>query len=368
MKHRRDGRRTGRRGQVWYGDYIIATVMFVLMVLIYYEFSSNLSQEEETTTTDILMQSKIVSNDLMSEGMPTGWNATDVQRFGLSTANRIDAKKMRRYADIPYEKTLYRFKTNYNHYMFLQDRDGNVRLIGGVCGAGHPAVNSTMSSYGPVAYYSRNGGDEHLVAAGLGLPLIRFNDSNITRFLENVGDYPLAVVEDPQFNASVIGALADYLRKGGNLVVTRRVLDNASGAFLDWRYVRNDSCGNENATVLAEDPFVDLSVGSSVRFTGCPHIEGGDGLIAGFLYNESHAAIASWRYGNGWVYYFSDFSLQGQNGSLPSLGEELVMGLSDGRCTQPDYASLDPDNLISSTRFITHRADILKMVVYLWRG
>lgn len=113
-----------RKGQIWYTDFMVAILIFVISLVIYFEYVNNLSKEEETKLGEMLMSAKTVSNNLMSRGYPYSWNQTDVNVIGIVDNKRINQTKIERFYNMSHDIAKFDFGIINNYYFYLENRNG----------------------------------------------------------------------------------------------------------------------------------------------------------------------------------------------------------------------------------------------------
>lgn len=112
------------KGQVWYTDFIVSVLIFMIAIIIYFEYVNNLSKEEESDLEGMVMDAKAVSNNLMSEGFPDDWNQSDVLIIGVADNNRINDTKMGKFYNMIHDSAKLKFGISDSYYVYLQDRNG----------------------------------------------------------------------------------------------------------------------------------------------------------------------------------------------------------------------------------------------------
>ncbi len=132
------------KAQVFSLDLIIGVIIFGSAILIYYKSTTNLSDQDEALLDDLLIDAKIISSSLMSDGYPVNWSKDDVKRIGITHKNRINETKLEQFSKIPYKDSRKLFGTVYDYYVFFRDRNNNIIPFNeSLEGIGNPDVNST---------------------------------------------------------------------------------------------------------------------------------------------------------------------------------------------------------------------------------
>jgi hypothetical protein len=111
-----------KKSQVWFLDFIVGLMMFMIIIFVYYDYSNNLVEESESVWEEMMIDSKVISSSLMSTGYPPDWNQTNVARIGLLNSNyRINQTKVNNFVNMSYNETRGIFATRFDFYFFLQD-------------------------------------------------------------------------------------------------------------------------------------------------------------------------------------------------------------------------------------------------------
>ena len=133
------------RGQVYFTDYMIATLIFVLFIVMYYTYAPNLIPDDQINYKDLMIEAKSMSSSLLSEGIPKDWDKDNVERIGLmDNEKKLNLAKLEEFYNMPYEDSRSKFNINYNFYFFLRDAEGDVTWIDNKEAVG--SYNDTLSS------------------------------------------------------------------------------------------------------------------------------------------------------------------------------------------------------------------------------
>lgn len=118
--------------------------MFLIAITIYYQFVNNLSSDSEDEINEMVLDSKTISNSLISGGYPFDWNTSNVKRIGLTEGNyRVSKEKLDNFANISYSTARGTiFDTRFNFYFQLKDKEGGIIPINGGEGVGIAANNT----------------------------------------------------------------------------------------------------------------------------------------------------------------------------------------------------------------------------------
>ena len=131
-----------KKAQVWYIDFMIGILIFVIVIFIYYEYANNFNQNPGDITSDFVMEAKAISSSLITQGSPVNWNQSNVIIIGLTDGNqRLIQEKLDMFADMGYGSTKTKFRTPYDYYFYLEDVDGSIIQINGEDGIGLNATD-----------------------------------------------------------------------------------------------------------------------------------------------------------------------------------------------------------------------------------
>ncbi len=119
-----------KRGQAWGFDLLVASIIFIGGIFVFYIYSLNFPNETEDIINRLTNEGNIVANALLSEGFPSNWNAGNVVTPGITSNNKINQTKLERFYDFStgdYEKTKSLFNTPYEYYITFSE---NVTISG----------------------------------------------------------------------------------------------------------------------------------------------------------------------------------------------------------------------------------------------
>ena len=111
-------------GQAWGFDAMMASIIFIAGIIVFYLYSLNLADQTDETLNKMLYDGNVIAESFLSEGAPDNWDSTNVQKIGLQTNNKINDTKLEIFYQlsiIDYQKTKLLLNTNYNYYVFFQE-------------------------------------------------------------------------------------------------------------------------------------------------------------------------------------------------------------------------------------------------------
>ncbi len=114
-----------KKGQAWGFDLIIAMVIFISGILIFYLYSINATGKTQEDIEAILFDGNFITDSLLSIGSPDDWNESTVVSIGLTNGNKINNTKLERFYDFAnpvtnpdgYSKTRTLFSTRFQYFM-----------------------------------------------------------------------------------------------------------------------------------------------------------------------------------------------------------------------------------------------------------
>ncbi len=129
---------------------MVGILIFVVAILIYFQFINDFSFETQSALDDVLRDAKIISNSLLTAGYPLNWNSTTVSRIGVTNDNqRINTTKLSEFKSIDYNASKQLFSITSDYFIYFE-KGGIKTTIGDVDDIG---VNS--SSYDHLAAITR---------------------------------------------------------------------------------------------------------------------------------------------------------------------------------------------------------------------
>ena len=128
-----------KRGQFWYGDFMIAMLVMIVLGIIFANSIVEIPQRE-SDLEKISDDGFTIANSLLSEGydMPNWKNSNG--RIGFMTNGKVDVDKLNEFASLVgtsrgYLVSQFLFGTSYQYAFYFEDSKGNVinqRAYGGV--------------------------------------------------------------------------------------------------------------------------------------------------------------------------------------------------------------------------------------------
>ena len=372
-------------------DFTVALLLFIFTLVVYFSYTTNSQKQEETKLELMLTDARAISSSLVLSGYPTDWDNTSVVRIGIADEQKLNVTKLKSFKQINYSITKNRFGTIYDYFVFFVNDKGEVLNINGICGVGNQNVNVTYNVKS--AYYYSDQDDSFLKD----FMNETFNadiyfDDQMTELVNNLDKYDLVVLEHPLFTPSQLNTyyrpLNNFTARGGFFMVSGELV-TAEERYLNG-ILFNKSFGQSSSQKIAivnnTDQYLTFNVGGAIQFdqyyyvvnSTSPPIETNPASpnynpvpavdfkrIATFNQTDNKA-IAKWAYGNGTVYFFSDFNANYFSGNFIAIVKDLATSFIEGTCTPINILNLNQKNLVKTERYLNHNSKVVKMVVYLW--
>lgn len=114
-----------KKAQVWYADFSIGLLIFIVAISGYMVYSYSETVEEKGELTELLIDAKVIASSLVSEGYPSNWTSTNVTRIGLTDGNqRIVQQKLEDFNDFSYSERGDLLGTTKDYYFYLEYLNG----------------------------------------------------------------------------------------------------------------------------------------------------------------------------------------------------------------------------------------------------
>lgn len=113
-----------KKAQAWGFDAMVAIVVFVTTIAVFYLFTLNYQYKTDTTLEELRYDSNKIADSLLSEGYPEDWNENNVVRIGILTDNKINSTKIKQFNNLAknsYSNTLSLFGIRNNYYVNLSE-------------------------------------------------------------------------------------------------------------------------------------------------------------------------------------------------------------------------------------------------------
>ena len=136
-------KKKSKKGQVWYTDFMLGILIFVVVIFIYYEYAHSVTQDPGSIISELVMDAKTISSSLVTKGSPENWNKTNVEIIGLTDGEqRLVQEKLDMFANMTYGYAKTKLRTPYDFYFYIEDLNGTKISVGGKEGVGKNITDS----------------------------------------------------------------------------------------------------------------------------------------------------------------------------------------------------------------------------------
>ena len=367
------------KSQGWSLDFILGLLMFMLAIILTIKFITAATSGDEFD--ELFDEAKYISDQLRSDGYPMNWTSDSFVRIGLLTDGKFDDDKFRNFTTFTYANSKRYINTRFEYYIILEDSYGKFFNISGNCGYGSPIIETKPNPNMPAYYISDN---TEIVM----MPTITTPPYNARGYVANLAGqgiedlidaldndtHNFVLMENPRLNRwttydeeHVVGVIQNWTAKGNILILSQSVYINSS--FLGMNF----SPGNPNATgdaSVVSAAYFNLTDADTIDFedksTFTPKNPSNYEVLANY---SDHPAIATWTYGNGRVFYFSDFNLNSNYDGQADLVRWVDYGLPElvyAYCEGVNESALDMENIVKLQRIVPRQQGIAKMNIYVW--
>jgi hypothetical protein len=111
-----------RKAQAWGFDLIAGLIIFLVGIVSFYLYTTNLPGASEQITQQLQQDGELIADSLLSEGNPANWSTSDVVKIGLLSEEKINQTKLdsfRSLASTDYNRTLSLFRVRNNYYIYF---------------------------------------------------------------------------------------------------------------------------------------------------------------------------------------------------------------------------------------------------------
>lgn len=372
----------GKNAQVWYVDFIIALLLFILTIVFYFNYTDNLKKQEQETLDIMVNDVKGISSSLVMIGYPSDWDNSSVMTIGIANDQKLNATKLNRFKKLGYNMTKRKFGTTYDYFVFFVNNKGEPLNIKGVCGTGSPLLSSSFQLKS--AYYYSDTGDmvmRDFMEDVLKSDIYFGNDGgdvyDIDGLVSNISKYSIVVLEHPNMGTAKFDStkpfIESYSQNGGRIIVSGQIVTSNDRSLLgvDFRKKAGQALSDKEASINSSDDYIDLGVGQNITFSQAYYVQNNSAsknfrIFSTFRENNENA-ISNWNFGSGTNYFFSDLNTTSYNGNFVEAIQDMTSNLLGGTCTQANLTSIKIKRLVKTDRYLNYNSQVLKMVTYLWQ-
>jgi len=370
-----------RRAQIWTLDLFIALIIFLGGIIFFFQFvvSTPVSQTDSLDT--LQLNADLLSNYILSQGQPHNWTAQTVTRVGLLQGDqRINETLLVQAAGINYTVLKTLLGVNRDFFVYFEDEDGKIINFGGNIGIGSNQV--VLNSTTKTAFYSQQDTDNEMQDFFINLSAdIFWKKEELPALMATVDDYDFIFIEDCHCDKvdDALETFEAWTAAGGILFVSEHYNNSFPNAVMGVLTDKGTKIQPTDAAVTATDSIIDLTLGEEFEFASDVIVLEDDPatadainfkMIANWTGNadeddQGKASIATWGYGSGRVYYFSDY-----HGTYD--GEEITGIVEVAVQTQIDlegFIQIDEtfENFVKIERLAVYKSKLVRMVVFVWQ-
>ena len=362
-------------------DFAIALLLFTFTLIVYFSYTNNFQKEEQGDLNSIISDAKAISSSLTLSGYPSNWDNTTVVRIGIADDQRLNVTKLKIFKQLNYSQAKKKFGTFYDYFVFFTNNKGEVLNINGICGVGQPLVNVSYNIKS--AYYYSSQSDKFLkdfmndvFTADIYFGNDGNNVNDIDGLMSNLSKYGFIVFEHPDISPSDFDdfktAVENYSLRGGLTMFSGQLVSAQGQNLVGVNFYKKSgqSVSDRNSTVNNADQYLSLNVGENIVFRQAYYVENTSNAV-GFrqiatFNQDGRNALSKWGYGNGTVYFFSDFDVSYFSGNFVGLVEDVAKAFIGGTC-YPFNVTQGQKKLVRTERYLNYNSQVVKMVVYVWQ-
>jgi len=363
-------------------DFAIALLLFTFTLIVYFSYTNNFQKEEQGDLNSIISDAKAISSSLILSGYPSNWDNTTVVRIGIADNQRLNITKLKTFKQLNYSQTKKKFGTFYDYFVFFTNNNGDILNLRGICGIGSQNILLTYNIKS--AYYYQDPSDSFLrdFMKQTFYADIYFQDNNndiygLYGLMSNISKYGFVVLEHPLMSPSSYdqykSSFENFTSTGGYFMVSGELVTSQSKDLVGATFSKKSgqSISDRNSTVINTDPYLAFNLGDSIVFAQAYYIQNNSNS---FNFNpiatfnaDGNNAVARWQFGNGTVYFFSDFDVSNFNGNFVNIIQDIAQSLVHGTCTPINLTGIPKQKLVKTERYLNYNSQVIKMVVYVWQ-
>ncbi|MBN1502429.1 hypothetical protein JW930_02715 [Candidatus Woesearchaeota archaeon] len=141
------------KSQIWYTDFIMATTMFLLVLVLSFHYITTNYIITAKETNQVVVEADKLSASLVSPGIPANWTNESVVSIGIAADSVLNITKLSylwNMTSTHYETTKYTLGIKSDFLIYFQDRNGSVIDLVGAEFIGKPGfAPSTVQGNAP---------------------------------------------------------------------------------------------------------------------------------------------------------------------------------------------------------------------------
>ncbi len=339
------------KGQIYWMDYSMALFLFLVMLSLFLASINNLNSGYGLG--EMKKKADFVSNVFLEEGMPVRWTSENFSKIGFADGRKLSKLRIYEFDNMPYHDEKNALAMRYDFAVVFTNGSGIIQNLGNLCVIGKK-MNVTKRNR--IAYYYGSNFTDFILQNMTKFNADVYTDENLFSHLDN---YTLLVLENPAFVdgnytfAEKKDMLENFVRTGNKII-----MDGFFGG--DAFNVSFVNVFGKNANFLRKCNELDILTNETLNLSYNYAVNGSVNELAS---GDGNIVFARWRYGNGTLYYLSNFSVRNKERDVIKLIRYNINGL----CRNLDFGSVDSDALVKVQRLCIVENRILTMEVYLWK-
>ncbi len=121
-----------KKAQIWSIDLLVAVIIFLSAIIFFYKYGVAELMDNDADIDYLLQDGKLISNYLLSEGIPENWTADNVTLIGLTDGSaRINPQKVMAFSNISMDNygLSRRLLSSSNDYYVFFENSQNEKII-----------------------------------------------------------------------------------------------------------------------------------------------------------------------------------------------------------------------------------------------
>ena len=332
-----------KKAQAYWIDYTIALFLFLAMLSLFLVSLNNL--DSGAGVGDLEQKADSVSNTLFSQGLPVRWKHNNFYKIGFMEGERMSKLRIYEFDMLPYYKQKNSLGMSYDFSVIFTNASNVIQNLGNLCSLG---MKLDIPKNNRMAYYGK--GQDFVRANMTWFNATIYNTTEIINALEN---YTMVILNNPEFagnfNETKV-ALENFVKRGNTLILAGYFGGNAFNVSFYATSGRNASfTKNVDGMDVTNETF-NISYNYAVN-----------GSVKPFAMDNRTIVFAKWRFGDGDVYFISNFSISKKDEIIKFIRYNIK-----GLCGNFNSDKIHAKNLIRIKRLAIVGEKIMTMNVYVW--
>ena len=350
------------KGQIYWIDYILSFFLFLIMLSIFLIVVDKFNSQDDIIATEMQKEANFIAKTLLQEGSPILWKAQNFLRTGLKEDNHVSKQRIYEFERLGYDGQKNALRMKYDFGIAFTNGSGAADNLGGICTLGS---NLTSLALNNLAYYYKDSQTAFLknnVTEILHGDI--FNLSSQSDFFERINNFTLIVLDNPNFESGgghtyneKKQMIEDFASRGNNIILSGFAGGNMLG-------VEFEAKNGKNITVISKNPGLDINEEANLSMEynyllncTCTQIGTDETGLSG---------IATWKFGNGTVFYFSNFTFFGSGNMKDEVIKTIRYNII-GKCSSMNFNDAGEEILVKIERLCLIENKVRTMGVYSWK-